>query len=127
MSLRQAPRFQAYFSHIEGREVMVMSRRDWQQVSQLREGEMTKIDLSTTPIADVARASRIEAAVVRGSLRSLRRLNRALCGICESAQHRESRDKTTRRRIHAFRSYPVPFVGCSVIGFIGHADGRCSD
>jgi len=64
MSLRQAPRFQAYFSHIEGREVMVMSRRDWQQVSQLREGEMTKIDLSTTPIADVARASRIEAAVV---------------------------------------------------------------
>jgi hypothetical protein len=64
MSLRQAPRFHAYFGHIEGREVMVMSRRDWQQVSQLREGEMTKIDLSTTPIADVARASRIKAAVV---------------------------------------------------------------
>ena len=64
MSLRQAPRFQAYFSHLEGREVMVMSRRDWAQVNQLREGDMAKIDLSTTPIADVARDSRIEATVV---------------------------------------------------------------
>jgi hypothetical protein len=43
---------------------MVMSRRDWQQVNQLREGEMARIDLSTTPIADVAHDSRIEAAVV---------------------------------------------------------------
>ena len=41
-----------------------MSRRDWQQVNQLREGDMAKIDLSTTPIAEVARGSRIEAAVV---------------------------------------------------------------
>jgi hypothetical protein len=64
MSLRQAPRFQAYFSHIEGRDVMIMSRRDWQQVNQLREGDMAKIDLGTTPIAEVARDSRIEAAVV---------------------------------------------------------------
>ncbi len=64
MSLRQAPRFQAYFTHLEGREVMVMSRREWQQVNLLREGDMAKIDLSTTPIAEVARDSRIEAAVV---------------------------------------------------------------
>ena len=64
MRLRQAPRFQAYFSHIEGRDVMVMSRRDWQQVNQLREGDMAKIDLSTTPIGGVASDSRIEAAVV---------------------------------------------------------------
>lgn len=64
MSLRQALRFQAYFSHIEGRDVMVMSRRDWQQVNQLREGDMAKIDLSTTPIGGVASDSRIEAAVV---------------------------------------------------------------
>ena len=64
MSLRQAPGFQAWFSHIEGREVMVMSRRDWEHANQLREGEMGQIDLSTTPIANVARDSRIEAAVV---------------------------------------------------------------
>jgi hypothetical protein len=64
MSLRQAPRFQAWFSHLEGREVMVMSRHDWEQANQLREGEMVQIDLSTTPIANVARDSRIEAAVV---------------------------------------------------------------
>ena len=63
MSLRQAPRFQAWFSHLEGREVMVMSRRDWEQANQLSEGEMGQIDLSTTPIANVTRDSRIEAAV----------------------------------------------------------------
>jgi len=43
---------------------MVMSRRDWQQVNQLRDGEMAKIDLSATPIAEVVRNSRIEAALV---------------------------------------------------------------
>jgi len=64
MSLRQAPRFQAWFSHLEGREVMVMPRHDWEQAKQLREGEMAPINLRTTPIANVARDSRIEAAVV---------------------------------------------------------------
>ena len=64
MTLRQAPRFRAWFSHLEGREVMVMARRDWDQAIQLREGEVTEIDVSTMPIANVARDSRIEAAVV---------------------------------------------------------------
>jgi len=64
VSLRQAPRFQAYFRYLEGREVMVMSRHDWDQAGQLREGEMTEIDLRPTPIAGVARDSRIEGAVV---------------------------------------------------------------
>jgi hypothetical protein len=64
VSLRQAPRFQAWFSHLEGREVMVMSRHDWEQANQLREGEMASINLSATPIANVGRGSRIEAAVV---------------------------------------------------------------
>ena len=63
MSLRQARGFQAWFSHLEGREVMVMSRRDWEQASRLPEGEMDQIDLRPTPIADVTRDSRIEAAV----------------------------------------------------------------
>ncbi len=63
MSLRRAPRFQAYFRHLEGRDVMVMSRCDWEQVNQLREGDMAEIDLSAMPIADVAHDSRIEAAV----------------------------------------------------------------
>jgi hypothetical protein len=43
---------------------MVMSRNDWKQVSQLRDGEMAQIDLRPTPIAGVARDSRIEAAVL---------------------------------------------------------------
>ena len=55
MSLRQAPRFQAWFSHLEGREVMIMSRRDWEPANRLRECEMGQIDLSPTPIADVMR------------------------------------------------------------------------
>ena len=40
-----------------------MSRRDWEQANRLREGEMGQIDLSPTPIADVTRDSRIQAAV----------------------------------------------------------------
>jgi hypothetical protein len=43
---------------------MVMSRHDWEQASQLREGEIAQIDLRPTPIAGVARESRIQAAVV---------------------------------------------------------------
>jgi hypothetical protein len=41
-----------------------MSRHDWEQASQLREGEIAQIDLRPTPIAGVARESRIQAAVV---------------------------------------------------------------
>ena len=48
---------------------MVMSRRDWEEACRLPEGEMGQIDLRPTPIADVTRDSRIEAAVaVRKSL-----------------------------------------------------------
>ena len=43
---------------------MVMSRRDWENANHLREGEVAQIDLSMTPIAEVTRKSRIEAAVV---------------------------------------------------------------
>jgi hypothetical protein len=64
MSLRQAHGSRPIFNHIEGREVRVMSRRDWQQVSRLREGDIAEIDLSPTPITDVARDSRIEDAVM---------------------------------------------------------------
>jgi hypothetical protein len=63
VSLRQAPRFHAFFTHIEGRKVMLMPRRDWERLNQLREGDIAKIELSTTPIADVAHDSRIQAAV----------------------------------------------------------------
>ncbi len=64
VKLRQAPRFHAYFRRLEGREVMVMSRHDWEQASRLRELEMAQIDLKPTPIAGVAEVSQIEAAVV---------------------------------------------------------------
>lgn len=68
MSLRQAPRFLAHFTHVEGRQVMLMPRRDWERLNQLRESDVAEIDLSATPIARVARDSRIEAVVaVRGS------------------------------------------------------------
>ena len=61
MSLRQALQFHAFFTHVEGRQVMLMPRRAWERLNQLREGDIAKIDLSTTPIADVAHDSRIEA------------------------------------------------------------------
>ncbi len=41
-----------------------MPRHDWEQAGQLREGEMAPINLNTTPISNVARDSRLEAAVV---------------------------------------------------------------
>ncbi len=62
-SLRQAPRFHAFFGHIEARQVLLMSRRDWERLAQLGEGEIVEIDISTTPIARVAEDSRVEAVV----------------------------------------------------------------
>jgi hypothetical protein len=63
MSRHQAPRFHAYFERVEGRRVMVLPRRDWEQLSQLREGDIAEIDLSTTPVAAVLQADRVEAVV----------------------------------------------------------------
>ena len=63
MTLRQAPRFHAYFRYLEGRQVMLMSRRDWVHLSRMEQGEIIEIGLSTTPIAGVTRNSLIEAIV----------------------------------------------------------------
>ena len=63
MSLRQAPRFQAFFQHVEGRQVMLMPREDWNRLNEIRIGDMVEIGLTTTPIADVGRDCRIEAVV----------------------------------------------------------------
>ncbi len=42
---------------------MLMSRRDWEQLGQLREGDIAEIDLSTTPVAAVLQDDRVEAVV----------------------------------------------------------------
>jgi hypothetical protein len=42
---------------------MLMSRRDWEQLSQLREGDIAEIDLSTTPVAALLQDARVEAVV----------------------------------------------------------------
>ena len=61
---RQAPRFHAYFSHLEGHHVLLMSRPDWEQLGRMiRPGELVEIELSPTPIAAVVQDSRVVAAV----------------------------------------------------------------
>jgi hypothetical protein len=62
--LREAPRFHAYFSHLEGRQVLKMPRPAWEHLSRMvRSNEPVEITLSSTPIADVIQESQVAAAV----------------------------------------------------------------
>jgi hypothetical protein len=63
MTFHRAPRFHAYFSHLEGRPVMLMPRVEWELLGQMDAEELVEIDLSGTPIAGVTRDSRVEAVV----------------------------------------------------------------
>jgi hypothetical protein len=64
VGLHQAPRFHAYFRHLVGRHVLLMSRVEWEQLSQiLRPGELVEIDVSPTPNGAVMRGSRVVAVV----------------------------------------------------------------
>jgi hypothetical protein len=65
VNIRQAPRFHSFFTRVEGRQVMLMLRLDWECHNQLREGDIAMIDLSITPIVGVTHCTRIEAAVAR--------------------------------------------------------------
>jgi len=42
---------------------MVMPRRDWEQLGQLRQGEIAEIDLSAPPVGAVLQGDRVEAVV----------------------------------------------------------------
>ena len=48
-----APRFRAYWEHVEGRSVLTMSRSEWDGLSA-RMGEPVHIDVAKTPMAGVA-------------------------------------------------------------------------
>jgi len=61
VTLRQAPRFSAYFERAQGG--MRMPRADWNRICCLHAGEVAELDVSLTPIAAVAAGSRIEAVV----------------------------------------------------------------
>jgi len=63
VSQRQAPRFCAYFDHLEGRQVMHMPRADWMRIGEIQVGEMVQVNLSDTPMAGVAVGSWVEGAV----------------------------------------------------------------
>jgi hypothetical protein len=63
VSLRQAPKFCAYFQHLEGRQVMRMPRTEWVRIGQIQTGDMVEVNLSITPMAGVAVDNRIEAVV----------------------------------------------------------------
>jgi hypothetical protein len=64
MTSHRAPRFHAYFSHLEGRPVMLLPRVEWEELlGELDANELVEIDLSGTPIAGVTRDSRVEAVV----------------------------------------------------------------
>jgi hypothetical protein len=52
--LRNAPRFHALFAHLERRQVLLMSRNDWTEISNFTEGEIIEIDIRKTPLARIA-------------------------------------------------------------------------
>ena len=55
-----APRFRAYWEHVEGRSVLTMSRSDWSGLS-VQMDQPVQIDVDKTPMAEVAN----QAPVVR--------------------------------------------------------------
>jgi hypothetical protein len=64
VGLHQAPRFHAYFRHLVGRHLLLMSRAEWELLSRMiRPGEFVEIDVSPTPIGAVMRGSRVVAVV----------------------------------------------------------------
>jgi hypothetical protein len=56
--LRNAPRFHALFTHLEGRQVLLMPRNDWAQLSNFTEGQIVEIDIRKTPLARIATTAR---------------------------------------------------------------------
>ena len=62
-AVRQAPRFHAFVSRLERRQVLLMPRSDWNRLAQIAAGEIVEIDLSATPISRVARSSHVEAVI----------------------------------------------------------------
>ena len=59
--MAQAPRFQAFFSRVEDRQVLTMPRRTWEQF-KVREGSPVEIALEQTPLRGVAREATVVAA-----------------------------------------------------------------
>jgi hypothetical protein len=52
--LRYAPRFHALFTHLERRQVLLMPRKDWAEISNFTEGQIVEIDIKKTPLARIA-------------------------------------------------------------------------
>jgi hypothetical protein len=64
VGLHQAPRFHADFRHLVGRQVLLMSRMEWEQLGRIiRPGKLVEIDVSPTPIGAVMRGSRVVVVV----------------------------------------------------------------
>jgi hypothetical protein len=53
--LHHAPRFHAYFERVEGRSVLLMSRRGWQELSLHKNNQTLEIDIFRTPMAGLAK------------------------------------------------------------------------
>ena len=59
----EAPRFHAYFQHLEGRRVLLMSRQVWEQMKAHHAGGFVEIDILLTPIASITNKSQFIASV----------------------------------------------------------------
>ncbi len=60
--MANAPRFHAFWEQIEGRSVLTMPRSDWDAVVA-RFGAPVQLDISRTPLAQVAKDAAVIAAV----------------------------------------------------------------
>ena len=59
--LADAPRFRAYWEHLEDRSVLTMARSEWNRLS-LRFGEPVTLDVQRTPIAAVDKQASVVGA-----------------------------------------------------------------
>jgi|SRR3990172_2436610 len=57
-----APRFRAFWEHVDGRSVLTMSRSDWSGLS-VRMGQPVRIDVDRTPMAQVAKQAHVVRAL----------------------------------------------------------------
>lgn len=59
-----APRFHAYFQHVEGQPVLTMGREEWDSLVK-QPGEEVAIDVTATPMGRVATAACVTACVAQ--------------------------------------------------------------
>ncbi len=57
-----APRFQAYWRHLEGHSVLTMPRSDWDKL-RVEQHQPVRIDIAKTPLVNIARDAMVVTAL----------------------------------------------------------------